>query len=143
LAAHAALMNPTSKGALWATSAAPRTNSRKLGSTSANGGAATTMASVIPVSTEMNGGIGDPGSTSVPNSPSTSPPRTFTAPISVIACCAAEPPVVSRSKTTNVTSRSGVPSSSRVPCTGATPTTLERPTDNYAAAASHSRRSIA
>ena len=32
----------------------------------------------------MNGGIGAPGSTSVWNSPSTSPPRTLTAPISVI-----------------------------------------------------------
>ena len=109
-----------SKPALWATRVLPRMNSRKLGSTDSIRGAATTMASVMPVSTEMNGGIGPPGSTSVENSPSTSPARTLTAPISVITCSAGEPPVVSRSNTTNVTSLSGVPSSSRVPCTGST-----------------------
>ena len=42
----------------------------------------------MPVSTAMNGGISVCGLTSVWNSPSTSPPRTFTAPISVII----EPP---------------------------------------------------
>jgi hypothetical protein len=68
----------------------------------------------MPVSTEMNGGMGTPGSTSVWNSPSTSPPRTLTAPISVISHACGEPPVVSRSTTTNVTSWSGVPSSSKL-----------------------------
>ena len=53
-----------------------------------------------------------PGSTSVASSPICSPPRTLTAPISVMESVRAEPPVVSRSSTTNVTSRNGVPSSS-------------------------------
>jgi hypothetical protein len=57
-----------------------------------------------------------PGSTSVWNSPSTSPPRTLTAPISVIASSLGEPPVVSRSTTTNVTSASAVPTSSIDTC---------------------------
>ena len=61
------------------------------------------MALVMPVSTEMNAGIGSLGRTSVWNSPSTSPPQTLTAPISVIEEPAGrEPPVVSRSTTTNV-----------------------------------------
>ena len=58
----------------------------------------------MPVSTVIIGGIGTPGLTSVSNRPSSSPPRSFTAPISVIASAAAEPPVVSRSTTTKVTS---------------------------------------
>src|SRR5918997_1245977 len=57
-----------------------------------------------------------PGSTRVWNPPSPSPPRTLTAPISVIAQSFGEPPVVSRSTTTKVTSASGVPSSSIVAC---------------------------
>src|SRR4051794_24332370 len=57
-----------------------------------------------------------PGSTRVWNSPSTSPPRTLTAPISVIALSVGEPPVVSRSTTTKVTADSGVPSSSIDTC---------------------------
>ncbi|SKV43008.1 Uncharacterised protein [Mycobacteroides abscessus subsp. abscessus] len=57
------------------------------------------------------------GSTRVASSPSTSPPRTFTAPISVIASFSALPPVVSRSTTTKVVSRS-VPTSSKVSCDG-------------------------
>src|SRR5919107_2502533 len=60
--------------------------------------------------------MAQPGSTRVWNSPSTSPPRTLTAPISVIALSFGEPPVVSRSTTTKVTSASGVPSSSIVAC---------------------------
>ncbi len=78
-------------------------------------GAPATMASLMPVRTAMNAGIGAPGCTRVWNSPSTSPPRTFTAPISVIPHVAGDPPVVSRSTTTNVTPCSGVPSSSNVP----------------------------
>src|SRR4051794_13885631 len=62
-----------------------------------------------------------PGSTSVWNSPSTSPPRTLTAPISVIALSFGEPPVVSRSTTTKVTPDSGVPRSSMVACWYLTP----------------------
>ena len=80
-------------------------------------GAVATIASVIPVSTAMNGGIGTPGFTRVWNSPTTSPPRTLTAPISVIPQSFGDPPVVSRSTTTKVTSDSGEPSSSSVPCT--------------------------
>src|ERR1700712_2464829 len=62
------------------------------------------------------GGMLRPGSTRVANSPSTSPPRTLTAPISVIDSVCAEPPVVSRSTTTKVTSRNGSPSSSKLRC---------------------------
>ena len=67
-------------------------------------GRGATIVSVMPVSTAMNGGIGSPGLTSVWNSPRTSPPRTFTAPISVMLDEPGEPPVVSRSTTTKVTS---------------------------------------
>ena len=74
-----------------------------------------TIELVMPVSTAMNGGIAVCGLTSVWNSPSTSPPRTFTAPISVIIDPAwAEPPVVSRSTTQKVMSRRGRPSSSKL-----------------------------
>jgi hypothetical protein len=73
------------------------------------------MALLIPVSTAMNGGIWVRGLTRVWNSPRTSPPRTLTAPISVIMQPAwAEPPVVSRSTTVNVMSRRGRPSSSKL-----------------------------
>lgn len=98
-----------SKPALWATSTAPRQNSRKAGSTASIFGASYTIAEVMPVSATICGGMARPGSTSVANSPRISPPRTFTAPISVIASCRspeARPPVVSRSTTTNVVSRS-------------------------------------
>ena len=65
----------------------------------------------------MNAGISACGLTRVWNSPSTSPPRTLTAPISVIIDPpAAEPPVVSRSTTQKVMSRSGRPSSSKLRC---------------------------
>src|SRR3954470_6073539 len=60
-----------------------------------------------------------PGFTSVWNVPRHSPPRSFTAPTSVMAQELAEPPVVSRSTTTNVTSWSGAPSSSNDRCTKA------------------------
>src|SRR5699024_3922962 len=52
--------------------------------------------------------------TKVRNSPSTSPPRTFTAPISVIASVVGSVPVVSRSTTTKVASANGVPRSSKL-----------------------------
>ena len=69
----------------------------------------------MPVSTAMNGGIWVWGLTRVWNSPSTSPPRTLTAPTSVIIePPSAEPPVVSRSTTQKVRLRSGRPSSSKV-----------------------------
>ncbi len=93
----------------------PLAHSRNAGSTAGRAGAVATMASVIPVSTAMNGGTLHIGLTRVWNSPSRSPPRTLTAPISVIADSAGEPPVVSRSTTTKVTSASGTPSSSKVP----------------------------
>src|SRR4051794_9481785 len=60
-----------------------------------------------------------PGFTSVWNVPRHSPPRSFTAPTSVMAHELAEPPVVSRSTTTKVTSWSGAPSSSNDRCTKA------------------------
>ncbi len=112
--AQAALRKPTSNGALCATSTAPRANSRNAGSTTSIGGDPATMKSVMPVSTLTNGLIAMPGFTRVWNSPSTSPPQTLTAPISVMPSpLAAAPPVVSRSTTTNVVARSGSPSSSR------------------------------
>ena len=50
----------------------------------ADGGEVIDESSVIPVRAVMYAGMGWPGFTKVRNSPSTSPPRTFTAPISVI-----------------------------------------------------------
>ena len=80
-----------------------RANSRNAGSADSIGGASATIELVMPVSTAMNGGIAVCGLTRVWNSPSTSPPRTLTAPISVIIePASAEPPVVSRSTTQNV-----------------------------------------
>ncbi len=98
-----------SNPALWATSTAPRENSRNAGNTDSIRGALHTIAVVIPVSATICGGMLRPGSTSVASSPSTTPPRTLTAPISVIwswLSPLARPPVVSRSTTTNVVSRS-------------------------------------
>ncbi len=112
--AHAPLRKETSYGALWATRTAPVANSRNAGTAAASDGASTSMESVMPVRTAMNGGTGMPGCTRVWNSPTTSPARTFTAPISVIPASPGEPPVVSRSTTTNVTCDSGVPRSSKV-----------------------------
>ena len=51
--AHAALRKPMSNGALWATSTAPRANSRNPGSTAPIRGAAATIIDVIPVRTLM------------------------------------------------------------------------------------------
>ena len=67
----------------------------------------------MPVSTVIDGGIGSPGFTSVWNVPRHSPPRSFTAPISVMrALLGRDPPVVSTSTTQNVTWCNGVPRSS-------------------------------
>ena len=77
-------------------------------------GAGRTIASVMPVSTTIAGGMGRPGLTRVWNVPRHSPPRTFTAPISVMAHSAGDAPVVSMSSTQNVTSHRGVPRSSNV-----------------------------
>src|SRR5688500_6019624 len=57
-----------------------------------------------------------PGLTRVCSVPRHSPPRSLTAPTSVMAQCAGEPPVVSRSTTTKVTSHNGVPRSSNDRC---------------------------
>ena len=51
--AQAALRKPRSKGALCATSTAPRANSRNPGSTAPIRGAAATIIEVMPVSTLM------------------------------------------------------------------------------------------
>ena len=93
-------------------------------------GASRTIASVMPVRSAMNAGIGVPGCTSVWNSPTTSPPRTRTAPISVIAAALGEPPVVSRSTTTKSTSANGVPSSSSVPWINLTFRRVDRGADS-------------
>ncbi|SLJ83053.1 Uncharacterised protein [Mycobacteroides abscessus subsp. abscessus] len=58
----------------------------------------------MPVTCTTAGGIARPGLTRVANSPSTSPPRTLTAPISVMASPSGLVPVVSRSTTTKVVS---------------------------------------
>ena len=111
------LRNPTSNGALWATRTVPAANSRNAGSVDSIGGASATIVLLIPVRTAMKAGISVCGLTRVWNSPRISPPRTFTAPISVIIePPSAEPPVVSRSTTQNVRSRRGRPSSSKLRC---------------------------
>src|SRR4051794_37169404 len=108
-----------SKRKLWPTSTLPPTNSRSAGRTVSIRGAGSTIDSEIPVRTVIARGIAQPGFTSVWNVPRHSPPRSFTAPISVIAQEPGSPPVVSRSTTQNVTACSGVPRSSkeRCPCT--------------------------
>ena len=78
----------------------------------------------------MNAGMGSAGLTRVWNSPSTSPPRTLTAPISVMPHCAGVPPVVSRSTTTNVTPARGVPRSSNVAWIACMTSTVCRGADN-------------
>src|SRR3954470_8900486 len=109
-----ALRKPTSNEALWATITAPRANSRNEGMTVARDGAPATDRSLIPVRWVMAGGIGRSGSTSVWNDATRSAPSNRTAPISVIASSTGEPPVVSRSTTTNETSSSGIASPSTV-----------------------------
>ena len=98
-----------SNPALWATSTELPANSKNIGSTASMVGASQTIADVMPVSCTICGGMLRCGSTRVANSPSTAPPRTLTAPISVMASAGvlfavpvARPPVVSRSTTTNV-----------------------------------------
>ena len=78
-------------------------------------GALATIWLVMPVSTAISGGMWAFGLTRVWNSPSTSPPRTLTAPTSVIMSVSA-PPVVSRSTTQNVTWERCVPRSSNEAC---------------------------
>ena len=88
-ASQPARRKPRSNGALCATSTAPRRTRGTPAAPSSIRGAPATIASVMPVSTAMNGGIDVAGLTSVWNSPSTSPPRTLTAPISVIVAALA------------------------------------------------------
>ncbi len=99
LLAQAAARKLTSKGALCAVSTQPWTKSRRTGSTAAAGGASATMASLMPVSSAMSAGIAWPGFTRVANSASIRPPRTRTAPISVIPAVSGDQPVVSISTT--------------------------------------------
>ena len=80
----AAFRKPASKRTLWPTSTVPAANSTNAGSTASTRGAGTTMAWVMPVSRVISGGMARPGFTSVWKVPSTSPPRTLTAPISVM-----------------------------------------------------------
>ncbi len=103
-----------SKGALWATSTVPRRNSTSAGRTASIGSRSATRWSVIPVTVLTAGGMGRPGFTSVANSPSTSPARALTTPTSVIRSPAGSSPVVSRSRTANVTSNNGVDRSSKL-----------------------------
>ena len=128
------LRKPMSKPALWATRTLPAANSRNAGKALSMRGASATMPSVMPVRTEMKAGMGSAGLTRVWNSPRTSPPRTLTAPISVMPHCAGVPPVVSRSTTTNVTPASGVPRSSNVAWKECMATTVGGGADNDAEA---------
>src|SRR5215213_1396836 len=108
-------MKRRSKEALWATSTAPPRNSSRQGRTTSIGSASATIPLVMPVRALISGGIETSGLTRVWKVPRTSPPRILTAPTSVMRSLAADPPVVSRSRTTNSTSSSGVPRSSRRP----------------------------
>ncbi len=106
-----------SKRTLWPTTTVVHggpSHSMNAGSTSPIMGAGMIIASVMPVSTVIIGGMGTPGLTSVSNVPRHLPPRSLSAPTSVIAHAPADVPVVSRSTTTNVTSANGVPSSSKL-----------------------------
>ena len=116
-ARRAASRNARSKRTLWPTITVPALNSTNAARTDSMRGAGSTIAWVMPVRTVISGGMGMPGFTSVWNVPRHSPPRSLTAPTSVIAHWAALAPVVSRSSTQNVTSESGVPRSSNVRCT--------------------------
>ena len=69
-------------------------------------GAFFTIASLMPVSSVILAGMGRFGFTKVEKVSTTCPPRSFTAPISVMASFAAESPVVSRSKQMKVPSLS-------------------------------------
>ena len=112
---------PTSKRALWATSTVDspsrRAQARKAVRASPTGGAPATMALVMPVRTVIWAGMARPGFTRVDISDSTAPPRTRTAPISVMASAPGGPPVVSRSTTTKTTSLRGVPIWAKEACT--------------------------
>ena len=91
----------------------------------------------MPVSTAISAGMWVLGFTRVWNSPSTSPPQTFTAPNSVIVSSPVLP-VVSRSTTQNVTCDSGRPRSSKLGCAKAavvTGLTLGPAADNSVSAA--------
>ncbi len=105
-----------SKRRLWPTSTAPPTNSRNEGSISPARGASDTIASLMPVSAVMNGGIRWSGRTKVWYVASSSPPRNRAAATSVSDAVAGDPPVVSTSTTTKVTWLRGVPSSSEDRC---------------------------
>jgi hypothetical protein len=87
----------------------------------------------------MDGGTGIPGLTREANSPCRRPPRTRTAPISVIAAASGDQPVVSRSTTANSSSASGTPpyaAGGRVATSGLiTPTKVNPATDILATAA--------
>ena len=89
---RAALRKPMSKRTLWPTRTVPPDELDQGGQHGARcAGPTVTIASVIPVSTVMAGGMAEPGLTSVWNVPRHSPPRTLTAPISVMACSVARP----------------------------------------------------
>ena len=104
---HAAIRKPTSNGALWAVSTQPCAKARKAGSTSTSGGAAATIASLMPVSAATRSGIAPPGLTSDENCPSWRPALILTAPISVICAAPGVHPVVSTSTMTKSISSSG------------------------------------
>ena len=83
-------------------SQSPR-NAANRGSTSANGGASRTSASVMPWTRITFAGIGRPGFTNSLNVPRSRPARSNrAAPISTVRSTPALHPVVSRSKATKV-----------------------------------------
>ena len=90
-ARSAASRKPRSKRTLWPTITVPEEleERREHG---LDAGRGMTIASVMPVSTVIDGGIATPGFTRVWNVPRHSPPRSLTAPISVMAQRSTDPP---------------------------------------------------
>src|SRR6185437_16297573 len=127
---QAAVRNFRSNGALCAARTLPSANLSRPGSTAATGGADASIWSLIPVSSVIAGGTGVPGLTSEPNSATTRPACTRTAPISVMSASSGAQPVVSTSTTVKSRSVSGT---DRRPgagiATSAMITTVSRPTD--------------
>src|SRR3954447_23717825 len=104
---NACLRTPTSNRALCATSSRPRSWSARAGSTSAGGGASSTIAWEIPVKRWMPRPNGSETPTSELQRSCSSPPPTSTAPTSVSSQRSFGCPFVSVSTATNSASASG------------------------------------
>jgi len=102
---QAAVTKPTSKSALCAQRGRFPQNLRKSGRISPIFGAPRSIASVMPVRSMILPGSARSGSTKVWKVSSTSPRFMTTAPISMIASCCEDRPVVSRSNATYSSSK--------------------------------------